>query len=167
MRTSYKESIKNNRGYTGIDLSVSIMIILISVSVIATMVYNLYFTGAGMKRNVIATNYAINILETIQATDYSLVTFNNEEDENLQLKNTLDNLLKTNGSINNNKYINNLNDYYNITITIEKYQDRFPSGEKEDYIKIITVSIDYNLGKKSNKDINNEKLEISTLKTIK
>lgn len=158
-----KNKIKQNKGFTGIDLSISAIVILISVSIIATMIYNLYLSGLGIKRNVIATDYAINILETIQATEYSKVTFN---DEDIELKYVLDNLLnikdnnRNSSSIENSKYIANV-DNYELEIKIEKYSDRFNTGEKKDYIKIITVKIQYNLGK-NNKEI----LEISTLKTI-
>lgn len=166
MKTSIQNRIKKNNGFTGTDLSISIMVIMISVSVIATLYYNLYFAGTGMKRNVVATDYAINILETIEAQEYSLVTFNAEEDSSLELKSILDNLLKVNGNIQDNQYITNVSNY-NITVKIEKYSDRFAVTEnKEDYLKIITVTIEYNLGKKSNKQVNTEKLEISTLKTI-
>lgn len=162
-----KNKMKQNNGFTGLDLSISAIVILISVAVISTMIYNLYLSGSGIKRNVIATDYAINILETINATEYSKVAFNTGDDT---LKNELDNLLDPNdsfeSSIIDNKYILNVNNY-NISVTIEKYSDKFNTGEKEDYIKIVTVKIEYSLGKKNvDKSVNTEVLEISTLKTI-
>lgn len=173
MKILLKDMVKKNNGYTGLDLSVSAIVILISISVIATMFYNLYFAGTGMKRNVKATDYAINVLETIQATDYESVTFNQEE--NTTLKNKLDEILKVTGSCDNNTntYNANVNNYI-ITIKIEKYCDReeVKTEVKADYIKIITVNIKYKLGKKLNKNVNDdddtntEILEISTLKTI-
>ena len=162
-----KNKMKQNNGFTGLDLSISVIVILISVAVISTMIYNLYLSGSGIKRNVIATDYAINILETINATEYSKVAFNTGDDT---LKNELDNLLDPNdsfeSSIIDNKYIFDVNNY-NISVTIEKYSDKFNTGEKEDYIKIVTVKIEYSLGKKNvDKSVNTEVLEISTLKTI-
>ena len=162
MKISLKNKLNKNNGFTGMDLSISIIVIIISVSIIATMIYNLYLSGSGIKRNVIATDYAINILETVSAKEYSKVTFNSTEDDEQLLKKALDELLDPNNrfesNISNNKYISNVNNF-NITVTIEKYSDKFV--EKEDYIKIITVQIEYNLGKN-----NKETLEISTLKTI-
>lgn len=166
MIISLKNKIKQNKGFTGMDLSISVIVILISIAIIATMIYNLYLSGAGMKRNVIATDYAINILENIQATDYASVTFNQEESTTLKTK--LDEMLKVTGSCDNNTNTYNANvNSYDITIKIEKYSDKFNTGEKEDYIKIITVKIQYNLGKNNaDKSVNTENLEISTLKTI-
>lgn len=161
-----KNKIKENNGFTGVDLSVSAIVILISVAVISTMIYNLYLSGSGIKRNVIATDYAINILESIESMDYASVTFNQNEDT--KLKNKLDEILKANGICDNNanSYNANVNNY-DIIVTIEKYSDKFNTGEKEDYIKIIKVKIQYNLGKKNvDKSVNTEILEISTLKTI-
>lgn len=160
--------IKENKGFTGIDISISIIIIVITISIIATMMYNLYLSGAGIKRNVIATDYAINILETIEQANYEEVTFNNSEDEQLKLKKKLDELLKKESQINNNTYKSNVNNF-DIEIIIEKYSNRFNNLEikKQDYIKIITVNIKYNLGKDSNNSTNTETLTIRTLKTIK
>ena len=160
--------LKENEGFTGIDISISIIIIVITISIIATMMYNLYLSGAGIKRNVIATDYAINILETIEQANYEEVTFNNSEDEQLKLKKKLDELLKKESQINNNTYKSNVNNF-DIEIIIEKYSDRFNNSEikKQDYIKIITVNIKYNLGKDSNNSTNTETLTIRTLKTIK
>lgn len=167
-----KNKIKQNKGFTGMDLSVSVIVILISVSIIATMIYNLYLSGSGIKRNVIATDYAINVLETIQAIEYSKVTFK----ESNELKNILDTLLKTEGTYdsttntytaNTSKINNNYDNNYKIEVIIEKYSDKFNTGEKEDYIKIITVRVEYSLGKnKTDESINKEVLKISTLKTI-
>lgn len=160
-----KIKLKTNKGFTAIDLTVSIMIIIISVSVITNMFYNLYLSGSGIKRNVIATDYAINILELIEATDYELVTFN--EDKELNLKNKLDEFLKTESKIENNIYTSNANNF-DIAISIEKYSEQNEvDEEKEDYIKIITVKITYSLGKNSDKTTNKETLTISTLKTIR
>lgn len=166
MIISLKNKIKQNKGFTGMDLSISLIVILISIAIISTMIYNLYLSGAGMKRNVIATDYAINILEDIQATEYASVTFKQEESTTLKTK--LDKMLKVTGNCDNNTNTYNANvNSYDITIKIEKYSDKFNEGEKEDYIKIITVKIQYNLGKNNtDKTANTEVLEISTLKTI-
>lgn len=159
--------LKENKGFTGIDISVSIIIIIITISIIATMMYNLYLSGAGIKRNVIATDYAINILETIEQAAYQEVTFNNTEDEQLKLKKKLDELLKKESKIENNIYKSNVNNF-DIEIIIERYSDRFNNSQnqKQDYIKIITLNIKYNLGKDSNNSKNTETLTIRTLKTI-
>lgn len=164
MKNTLRKLIRKNNGYTGVDLSVSAIIITISVALIATFVYNIYISGEGLKRNVVATDYAIIILETIESTDYEDVTFK----EDTSLKKILDNILgDINGKINTttNTYTGNAKNY-NIDVKIENYNEKFQTDEKEDYIKIITVSISYNLGKKSNNEPNTEILEIKTLKTI-
>lgn len=172
MKISLKNIIKKNEGYTGADLSVSLIVILISIGVIASMYYNIYFAGSGLKRNVTATNYAINVLEAVQSTEYEKVTFNLEEDATL--KNTIYNLpifrgqVKENASeITENKYSFKMENY-DITVEIEKYSDRFDAeNPKEDYIKIIKVTVAYNLGKDKSGNANKEILQISTVKTIK
>ncbi len=159
MIITLKDKIKQDKAFTGIDLSISIVILVIAVSVIASMSYNLYLSGSGIKRNVIATNYQIEIQEMIQTLEYSEVTFNDSN----TLKSKLDTMLNTEGTVNENSYTARV-DNFDITVQIENYKDRFEKKEnKEDYIKIITVKISYNLGKTNNV----QTLEIKTLKTIK
>ena len=172
MIISLKNNLKQNKGFTGMDLSISIIVILISISIIATMIYNLYLTGSGIKRNVIATDYAINILETISATEYSKVTFENDN----TLEGVLDTLLNTDGIYDSTTKTytaitkgstSNYDNNYKIEVFIEKYSDKFEKEKKQDYIKIITVKVHYTLGKNNaDNSINNEVLEISTLKTL-
>ena len=150
MIVTLKEKIKQEKAFTGIDLSISVMIIIIAVAVIASMSYNLYLSGSGIKRNVMATDYQIEIQELIQATKYEEVTFK----DNTALKTKLDDLLKTTGTTNDteNSYTGRVKNF-DVWVQIEN---------KEDYVKIITVKISYNLGKSKNV----ETLEIKTLKTI-
>lgn len=161
-----KEKLKKEKAFTGLDLSISIIVIIISIAVIATMIYNLYITGAGVKRNVIATDYAINVLELVGSTEYNDVTFT----ENNSLKEKLDSFFGKQGEIKDGKYNivmgtqGTSGNNFDITVGIEKYKDSHP--EKEDYIKIIKVIIKYNIGKTSSNSVNEETLEISTLKTI-
>lgn len=154
-----KNNLKDNKGFTGLDISVSLIIIVISITVIASMFYSLYLSGTGLKRNVIATDYAINILEKIQTMDYDDVNYNN-----LNLKNELDSVISNEGAsvqsrFEGGNYIVTVNNY-KISVNIENYSETH--SLPNDYIKIIKVSIEYNLGKN-----NKETLEISTLKTIK
>lgn len=158
-----KEKLKQNKAFTGLDLSISIIVIIISITVIAFMIYNLYIIGAGVKRNVIATDYAINALEIVGSTDYEDVTFV----ENNSLKEKLDAFFGKEGNITQEGNYEvtigtpgTSGNNFDIIINIEKYSD--VNTEKEDYIKIIKVNIKYNLGKETNE----ETLEISTLKTI-
>ena len=155
-----KNKLKDNKGFTGVDISVSAIIIFISLSIIASTFYSLYVSGNGLKRNVIATDYAINILEKIQTMDYDSVYYGSTD-----LQNELDSLLiGNNGTISSSfidgNYIVTVNNY-KITVNIENYSET--NSLPNDFIKIIKVKIQYNLDKKNN----TETLEISTLKTIK
>ena len=161
-----KNKLENNKAFTGLDISISVIVILISISVIAAMIYNLYITGAGVKRDVVATDYAINVQELIQSTSYDEVTFV----DNDALKEKLDDFFGKSGEIKDGKYNiimgtqGTSNNNFDITVGIEKYKDTHP--DKEDYIKIVKVTIKYNLGKQNSQNANEETLEISTLKTI-
>ena len=162
----FKKRLKDDKGFTGLDLSISVMIIIISIAVIATIIFNLYSSGASIKRNVIATDYSINVLETILASEYSDVTFQNSN----TLKERLDTLTGKTGTIDSNKnsYLVTSNSY-DIEVDISKPSEKYTNinNEVDNYIKVITVKVSYNSGKNSsNNTINTDVLEISTLKTL-
>ena len=63
-------NLKNNKGYTGIDISVAMIIILIFVPTIFGIVYNLQKTRARTEREASAINIATDILEIAKSLNY-------------------------------------------------------------------------------------------------
>lgn len=62
--------LKGNKGYTGIDISIAIIIILIFVPTIFGIVYNLQKTRSRTEREATAINIATDILEIAKSFDY-------------------------------------------------------------------------------------------------
>ncbi len=59
-------NIRSERGFTGIDISVSVIIIFIFVSIIATLVYQINSTSKEIQLKSEATYLAINEIENIK-----------------------------------------------------------------------------------------------------
>lgn len=59
-------NIRSERGFTGIDISVSVIIIFIFVSIIATLVYQINSTSKEIQLKTEATYLAINEIENIK-----------------------------------------------------------------------------------------------------
>ena len=61
-----KEKLKQERGITGIDIAISIIIITIFVALLATIFFNINANSKGVERKTEATHYAISLIENIK-----------------------------------------------------------------------------------------------------
>lgn len=66
--------IKDQKGMTGVDITISILIIAIFTSIVMTLVYNVYVTSVTQKRATVASNYLVDIFEYIDQINYDEVT---------------------------------------------------------------------------------------------
>lgn len=62
--------IKSEKGITNIDITVSIILITLFVAIIATLMYNINSNSNSVERRSIATNYAINEMESLKAQNF-------------------------------------------------------------------------------------------------
>ena len=129
--------IKNKEsGFSGVDIVISMTLIVICVPIITTLFVNIYMNWMKVKRGTMANFYATQILEKVSQTKYENVT----EDEIQNIVNSLE-----------------IPKGYTVNTKLENYNERFKN--KEDIIKIITVNISYNIQE------NTELLSIRTVKT--
>ena len=59
-------NIRNNKGVTGVDLSVALIIIVLFVGIISSLVYNFAVTSRNVNRKSIATDIAIGKIENLK-----------------------------------------------------------------------------------------------------
>lgn len=126
-------NIKSEKGITGVDISVSIIIILLFVSLTSTLVYNYAKNSKEVQRKSIATDMIIDILEYSKSSNYDDLT--NEYVQNY--------------IANNEKFQKN---GYKVSTTIENYLAT--SGEES---KKVTATVQYLVNKAE------QKLEIYTI----
>lgn len=115
------EKIKSNKGISGVDIVISIGVIVLFVGLIGSLFYKIYFTSTSIRLNALAIDYAVKIAEKTDRLTYEEV--NNELNENL-----------------NEEF--EILDSYNATISVEKYSDI--DNTKEDVIKTVTIKVEYN-----------------------
>lgn len=137
--------LKNQKGFTMIDISVSIVILTIFLSVIGNIISNVNINSQNMKKKTQATAYMAQEIEKIKATGY-IENYNNKgitQEEILEEADIYDNDKKFTG--------------YHKKITIKDYQFiKKDETKKTDILKEITVYISY---RNANKD---ENISIST-----
>ncbi len=73
--------IKSEKGITGIDITVSIILITLFVSLIATLMYTTNKNASTMERRTEATNYAITEIEKLKAQTFSDLQDTNETND--------------------------------------------------------------------------------------
>lgn len=135
--------IRQNKGITGVDLTVAIFIIILFVSILATTIYAVYLSNASLKRNTVATDYATTIAEKIKTLDFDDVNLNTGTYEKI-----------------NGKVLDiDISEGYDVILTITNYNETAGNEEKQDVIKLINIKIEYVVGKQE------KSIEINTIKT--
>ena len=132
--------IKDEKGFTGIDITVAVIIIMLFMTLIGTIFYNITASHRQLERKTEATYIAIDVMEKLKAQNYDdliVDEYNN---------NTIANILKD----------EIIEEGYSLKITIENY-----NTQENDYdlVKIITVKVEYKVGK------NTENVELKTTVT--
>ncbi len=147
--------LKGNKGYTGIDISIAIIIILIFVPTIFGIVYNLQKTRSRTEREAIAINIATDILEIAKSLNYDEINLSDGT-----LKTSLDSIY-TSSNYNSNidileedytyayyTYADDENNvHYRIQVGVLKY---FPESETnpstDGLVKQVKTIVTYPIG---------------------
>ena len=153
--------IKENKGFTGVDVAVSLVILLVFVSFVAALFYNLSNTSKRIERKSIATNLAIEVIESMKSADFTeLDTYATASGCNTQLIELTDST-KTNFETLIGKTIN-IENGYEVKISIKNPEDKDGDASKSEamgqVIKVISVQVNYTLGKSGTETVNIETL---------
>lgn len=143
--------LKNNRGITGIDVGIATVVIVLFVSIITTLFYNIYSMTTQTKRNAEATAYISRVFENLKRLDYNDVT--EEEGKRDKLLAILNEIFKD-SEYKNEQYEMTISGY-KINLNIENYSKE--GIDVEDVIKKVLIKAQYSVGKKD------KTLEMSTI----
>lgn len=150
-------NFKSNKGYTGADISIALIILLIFIPTIGAIIFNITLANNNTKRKVNAMNFATSILEIAKETDYDKLKLENteEKEEFLDKINEKFGITSENGEF-SLKDENNTS--YKVKVTITKYIDteeyassHDSTDEKKDLVKTITTEVEYPIGNETKK----------------
>lgn len=130
--------MRDNKGITGVDVAIAIVIIIIFVSFIVAMFGNIAITTQTIEKKATATNIAIQAIESMKIMSFA--DLNSTKDNPMTVE-------KINLLTGNQIEVPN---GYKLDISIENYQNA-------DIIKIITAQVSYQENKKE------ENIKIETL----
>ena len=140
-------NLKNNKGITVADISISIIIMLMFTSLIAGLIYNINIISKSVERNTEATYIAQNVLEQAKISQYDEVNNESWIEKMVEQNNKQGYKLEIQVGIPENisEKINNQNEkFYN---------------QNSDIIKKVTAKVLYTVGKE------NKSVEMSTIIT--
>ena len=137
-----KQKVKENRGFTLVDIAIGVIVIMFFIGVIATLFYNFYLTASAKNRNALATNCLIDVIEEVKKMDYEQIA--------TQEIDLLISSLQVNKTIPNG---------FQVSAQVQKYNEMEGNQDKLDIIKILQIRVEYHIGQKT------QNIEVSTLIT--
>lgn len=151
---------KSEKGFTLIDITVAIIILLLFMSLISVIFFNITKETKGIERDSEATYIATNIIEAFKAKEYNDVFLTNG---NANVTNVVgeDNVVQYTG-IDGNVKLNIgtiIQDGYTCQVNVSKYT---PQGEdpNNDLVKKIRVIVQYKVAS----EVKDVTLEISIVR---
>lgn len=129
--------IKEEKGITGIDIAISIILITIFISLIGNLIVNININSKNTQRKSIATSYAVQEIEKLKSLGY----IEDYEDKGILKKDVIreEEIYEKSGDFTG----------YHKTIFIEDYVLLNNDDTKvNNLVKKITVEISYKLGNK-------------------
>lgn len=126
--------LKSEKGFTGVDITIALILILLFMSLISIIFFNITKTSKGMDRKSEATYYATTIIEDIKGKDYDDVKITSSEQSpwvNVKDYNYLNNKGKINIDV---------EDGYTCTINIANH---YKEGSTNDLVKVVNVKVQY------------------------
>ncbi len=137
--------LKQNKGFTGVDIAISISVLMIFVALVAALFYNVSNTSKKIERKSTASNLAIDVIEAIKITDFEDL---DEYAESSKVITTTEELLDLTGrkitlpnGYRMNAYIINPDDSVEKGKVVKIIKVEIPYGNKEDDKVIIETLI--------------------------
>ena len=141
--------IKEEKGFTAVDVSIAIIVIFIFTSILAVLFFQYNNSSQELERKSQAIYYAISEIEKIKNSDFDnyiglgVLDIDTIEEGNVQAQ--------------NESGVTEGTEYYK-TITVEDYSYS-RTGKKQDLVKTFKVTISYKFNNQT------QTVELSTVKT--
>ena len=135
--------LKNNKGYTGVDISIAMIILMIFIPTVFAISYSIQKTSNEVKRKSEAISIATDILESAKGMSFENLE-SMEEEENISLL--------------EEKYSKDVS--FDINIEVENYYpEELNDEDRMDLVKKIKITVTYPVGNKT------KSIDISTIKS--
>ena len=127
-----KTKVKEDRGFTSVDITIAMLVIIIFVSISTSLMYSVYVSQTEARRTATALNYAVDVFEAIGTMQYSEVTKSN--------------VINKLGKVDNS-----------YTIDIDINDNEYPNE-----IKLITLRITYKTSSKDTQTLELQRVKVNS-----
>ena len=132
---------KSEKGFTGIDITIALIIVLLFMSLISVLLFNITKSSKSIERESEATYIATAIIESFKSKNYEDIKLTSEVNITNYLDSNNNQIIpvKTSGTVdlNDNRIL--IEQGYTANVIVVNYP------EDEDLVKIITVRVQYKL----------------------
>ena len=128
--------IKNNKGITGVDITISIVILALFISLITSMFYNVTVIGKSVNRKADAVYLAVKVIEAAKQIGYNELPTGETDETSIYTLEELNEKLEEEKKI-------TLKKGYSVNILVENYRKIKSDTTLEDILKKITVTVNY------------------------
>lgn len=166
-------NLRNNKGYTGTDIMISTLILIIFIPIITATIFNINKNNSLTERKAQATNIASNILELSKSVNIDKINSTALDESNefytkLNARYSIDLVEGTTIGIEEEKIVFSVADskenHYKVYILVKDYKEYEENKENdeilENIVKKVTVTVQY----RSNNETRS--IEMSTIKTL-
>jgi hypothetical protein len=128
--------VKNNKGITGVDITISIVILGLFISLITSMFYNVTVIGKTVNRKADAVYLAVQVIEALKQIGYNELPTGEKDETSVYTLEELNEKLEEEKKI-------TLKNGYSVSILVENYRKIKSDTTLEDILKRITVKVNY------------------------
>ena len=136
---------KSEKGFTGTDITVALIIILLFMSVISVVFFNITKSSKNIDRRSEATYIATSIIEAVKAQKYDDLKVTNDEIYVRQYGQEVQYTAKDNTTVSLGQ-IDKIEDGFTCILNVYNY---IPEGDKQkevnDLVKVVVVRVEYKL----------------------
>lgn len=136
---------KSEKGFTGTDITVALIIILLFMSVISVVFFNITKSSKNIDRRSEATYIATSIIEAIKAQKYDDLKVTNDEIYVRQYGQEVQYTAKDNTTVSLGQ-IDKIEDGFTCILNVYNY---IPESDKQkevnDLVKVVVVRVEYKL----------------------
>lgn len=142
-------NIKSEKGITGIDVTIAIIIVMLFISLITSLYINIYNSSITTKRRTAANTYINTIFNEIKKADFSIMTTKQEviDSGKDELIDHLKSVVKGNNITFYRTGDTPEDKPYKVEVDVSKYNETEGNEWKEDLVRTVSIKIHYRIGK--------------------
>lgn len=129
-------NIKSNNGITGVDITISIVILGLFISLITSMFYNVSVIGKTVNRKADAVYLAVQVIEAAKQIGYNEIPTGETDETSIYTLEEINEKLEEENKI-------TLKNGYSVSILVENYRKIKSDTALEDILKRVTVTVNY------------------------